>query len=189
MKFKSVLFPTFCGLLLLPLGCDSNGEPLPVCETNINLKVSDIQASPCGEETGLIRLLIGGGDGNYRFQLDQADYARNDGIFPDLPAGTHLIQVHDGEECEGEIEVHVPSNTHLADIQPILNSNCAVSGCHIGSNPARVNFKVGSNILSHVKEIQERTSSGNMPPKDSDYSLTAREVVLISCWANDGGPE
>ncbi|MEM7367978.1 MAG: hypothetical protein AAF587_05215 [Bacteroidota bacterium] len=189
MKLTTVLYPTLCGMFLLPISCTSEGEPLPDCDTSINLKVSDIQASPCGEESGLIRLLIGGGDGQYTFMVDKKSYAREDGIFSQLSAGTHLIQVQDGQDCTGEIEVHVPSATKLSHIQPLLDSNCAVSGCHVGSNPARVNLKVKTHIIDRYADIQERVSLGNMPPKDSDYSLTPEEILLITCWANDGGPE
>lgn len=81
--------------------------------------------------------------------------------------------------CEG-------STASLAnDIMPILQQNCAISGCHV-SGTGRVNFTVKDNVLQYASQIRANTQSGFMPPSSSGQSLSESEKSLINCWVVNG---
>ena len=68
-------------------------------------------------------------------------------------------------------------------IQPIIQNNCAISGCHV-PGPVRVNFEVVKQINENADEIKSRTQSLDMPRGDG--SLSQEEIDQISCWVDSG---
>ena len=82
------------------------------------------------------------------------------------------------------------------DIQPLLNSNCAMSGCHDNaSHKEGVRMTDYANIMEEVKagnasdsklykEIV-RTDNGRMPPPPMQAFTTAQKA-LIQKWINQG---
>ena len=86
------------------------------------------------------------------------------------------------DACEG-------STASLAnDIMPILQQNCAVSGCHV-SGTGRQNFTVKATVIQFANQIRTNTQSGVMPPATSGKSLSAAEKALISCWVSNGAKD
>jgi hypothetical protein len=75
--------------------------------------------------------------------------------------------------------------TFSQSIQPIIQSKCALSGCHVNST-GLPDFTDFENIKSRAAGIKSRTSSGNMPPASSGISLTRAEIDAISCWVDQG---
>lgn len=74
------------------------------------------------------------------------------------------------------------------DIQPIIASNCAVSGCHVtgGQSP---DFTQKQNIITRASSIRSRTSNGSMPPPQSSLSLSSEQIGKISCWVENGAED
>lgn len=70
-------------------------------------------------------------------------------------------------------------------IQPIINANCAVSGCHV-TGTGLPSWESYDNISNNAVNIARRTALGEMPPVGSGKSLTSEEVELIQCWVNSG---
>ncbi|WP_073097768.1 hypothetical protein [Cyclobacterium lianum] len=71
------------------------------------------------------------------------------------------------------------------DIIPIINQNCAISGCHIlGSE--RVNLSVSENIIQYANQIRDFTQSGFMPAPESGKQLTDAELESVYCWVENG---
>ena len=73
-------------------------------------------------------------------------------------------------------------STHIG---PLLQTNCAVSGCHVAGNqfPDLTNF-------NHVKDfallIKQKTSNRTMPPPESGRVLSKAQIDQISCWVDSG---
>lgn len=74
------------------------------------------------------------------------------------------------------------------DIQPIIQTNCAVSGCHVPGTglPDYTDKQV---IFSLANKIKTYTSQRIMPPADSGIILTQEEIDLIACWVDDGAQD
>ncbi len=84
--------------------------------------------------------------------------------------------------CEGS------TASLVTDIMPILQQNCAVSGCHV-SGTGRPNFTNKATVIQFASQIRTNTQSGVMPPATSGKSLTAAEKTLISCWVSNGAKD
>lgn len=80
--------------------------------------------------------------------------------------------------------------TYVGDIKTIVNTRCAISGCHDG-NSAVVAFTT-------YDPLKERADNGRiksylfelkiMPPANATQ-LTEDEKKLIQCWLDNGAPE
>ena len=73
----------------------------------------------------------------------------------------------------------------LTDIQPIIQTNCAISGCHAsgGTSPELTSFE---KVAARAADVVRETQSGHMPPASSGKSLSAEEINRISCWVQQG---
>ena len=73
------------------------------------------------------------------------------------------------------------------DIKPIINSKCAISGCHDGNavnNGANLIFTSYALIIPHITRIQQRALiEKTMPPTGP---LTSAETDKIKCWIASG---
>jgi hypothetical protein len=100
--------------------------------------------------------------------------------------------------CGSESEDQLPppsavrcedSNPTLsADVLPIIQQNCAVSGCHVAGT-GRADFTVKDNILQYASTISANTQSGFMPPAGSGRSISATQKELIFCWVTKGAQD
>ncbi len=140
----------------------------------------------CGDPTGSIMATAVGGDGNYSFALDGGD-GQTSGEFTGVSNGSRTVVVTDGTGCSVTKTVIVSSGTSwVTDIKPIIDSNCAVSGCHNGDNTSIPNWTVFSNVQNRASDIKTRTGNRSMPQAGSGLTLTDEEIELIACWVDDG---
>ena len=140
----------------------------------------------CGNATGSIMASAAGGDSNYTFALDGGT-GQASGEFNNVSNGSHSVVVTDGTGCSVTKTVIVSSGTSWErDIKPIIDSNCAVSGCHNGDNTAIPNWTVFTNVQSRASDIKTRTGNRSMPRAGSGLTLTDAEIELIACWVDDG---
>lgn len=73
-------------------------------------------------------------------------------------------------------------STHIG---PLVQTNCAVSGCHIagGVSPELSSYE---NVKAVAADVKRQTQSGNMPPPSSNKSLSQEEIKQIACWLEQG---
>lgn len=80
------------------------------------------------------------------------------------------------------------------DIQPIINSNCAIvgdGGCHNGGNGPSLDWRVFNNFQSHASAVKDRVTrpvgtSGHMPKVGS---ITDEQIKLLVCWVEQGAQD
>lgn len=85
-----------------------------------------------------------------------------------------------GDERCGNTTVSLSNN-----IIPIINQNCAISGCHV-SGTGRLDLSVRGNIIQSASQIRNFTQSGFMPPQRSGKALTDAQKETIYCWVENG---
>lgn len=170
---------------------DKNG-----CEKSIDVQlslsgVSTLSATltitadtECVGGNGAIQVNATGGAGSYQYKLNDGTFGANS-TFGLLDAAGYSISVKDAENCVFTIGATVAkgdSQTSLAThIKPIIDSNCAVSGCHNGTQSP--DLRTSSNIISNASAIKAETQSGRMP---KNGSLSSSEKALIACWVDEG---
>lgn len=82
--------------------------------------------------------------------------------------------------------------SYANDIQPIMNSSCAISGCHVAgfsngdfTNYSGLKTKVDNGTVKNRTIVQM-----NMPPANSTGpTLTTAQLDLLNCWIEAGAPE
>ncbi|MEM9391189.1 MAG: hypothetical protein AAGA02_11985 [Bacteroidota bacterium] len=137
--------------------------------------------SGCESNTGSIEVVAEGGP-NLSYSLDGIVF-QEAGVFENVSAGTYNVTVRD-DVCQDVQEHVVLSGVSFSkEIETIISSNCAISGCHVAGT-GRVDFSVFSNIQSEAENIKSRTQNGSMPP--GGRSISQEQIALISCWVNDG---
>lgn len=144
------------------------------------------QDTECQTNNGSIAATVTGGTGPYEFKINGGAFGPNSD-FSGLASGTYSIEVKDSQGCVFTKSTSVArGNTGIsfaAQIQPIINTKCALTGCHNGDNGAERNWTVFSNVKTNAANIKTRTGNGSMP---ATGSLTQEQINLIACWVDDG---
>jgi hypothetical protein len=93
------------------------------------------------------------------------------------------------EDLNPDDDICLDNNATLSgSISTIINTNCAVPGCHV-SGTGRANFTVKENIIQNASQIRTFTQSGIMPPPNSGRTLTAQQKQDIFCWVENGAQD
>ncbi len=149
----------------------------------VTLETSDAE---CGNATGTIMASAVGGDSNYTFALDGGS-SQTSGEFNGVSNGSHSVVVVDGEGCTATKSVIVSSGTSWSsDIKPIIDTNCAISGCHNGDDSSIPNWTMFTNVQNQAEDIKMKTGDRSMPEPSSGLTLTDEQIELIACWVDDG---
>ncbi len=146
----------------------------------------NLQGNPsnCTSNTGSIIAQASGGVGNLQFSLNGSGFADSN-EFANIGAGDYSVTVRDEEGCRVNKSIKILTNTSLAgDIMPIINKDCAISGCHNGSQSPRLITE--SEVIANAARIRSETQAGSMP---RDGTLTQTEIDLIACWVDDGSKD
>lgn len=124
----------------------------------------------------------------YSFKEGNGEFTA-DNHFTGLTTGNHTFSVKDLNDCMVTLTVTVPQGktgtSWENDILPIMEKNCAISGCHNGVSRSN-NFKEYASAKTNAKAIKSKTQDRSMP---FDGALTQNQIDLIACWVDDGAPK
>lgn len=79
--------------------------------------------------------------------------------------------------------------TYTGTIKPIIDANCATTGCHVSGGTGVGNFTVFSELSSRVQNgtfTAVVLEARSMPP---GYDLSDCALDQLTIWVNAGGPE
>lgn len=179
--FENLFAGNFLILVRDNTGCTSSiaftleSEPTGIA---LSLASSD---SECLSSTGSITAEATGGVGELMFSLDGGKFSKTSS-FNALASGKYDVTVKDEENCQVKKSIQVRTNTSLSgDIMPIIRKDCAISGCHNGSQSPRLISE--EEVVKNAIRIKSETQAGTMP---RNRSLTDSEIDLIACWVDDG---
>jgi len=86
----------------------------------------------------------------------------------------------------GTVDCSAIAKSFSANIQPIISSRCAISGCHgAGSVNGPGELTTYQQIFNARSQIRPAVSSGLMP---QGSSLTQAQINTIICWIDSGAP-
>ncbi len=84
--------------------------------------------------------------------------------------------------------------TYTSDIAPIMNQQCAFSGCHGGNNPSDgidlsnyADTKAESTNGKVIASIKHASGTKAMP--QGSQKLSDADIRLIECWVQNGAPQ
>ena len=148
----------------------------------VNMAV-ELSAAGCKTSNGVVTILATDGVPPYEYRVGEGAFGTNNS-FAGLSPGEYNVQVRDANGCSVSQSVLVSSGvSYETDISPIVRNNCAVSGCHNGTQaPDLRTFKGVHDNAANVKKL---TQDGTMP---LNGSLTQEQIDKIACWVDDGAP-
>ena len=82
-----------------------------------------------------------------------------------------------------------PDYSYAEDVDPIIITKCAISGCHDGTLGAERDWTdfAAFQAAALSGSVKQKITSGEMPPSGSAGGpLTADEIAVISCWIDNG---
>lgn len=154
-------------------------------QVDVTMTIASTEAG-CGENNGSITVAAVG-EGTFAYSINDGSFQEN-GVFENLSRGIYIVRARDENGCSVAESVEVSSGLSFsADIKPIIEANCAVSGCHVAGT-SQPDYTNEATIISLASNIKARTQAGEMPPPSSGRSLTEAEIERIACWVDDGAP-
>ena len=92
------------------------------------------------------------------------------------------------EDLFGGTDCSIQPASLTEDVIPIININCAISGCHEPGVQAP-DLTKKENIIASAELIKTQVQTRSMPPSDSELPLSANEIQTIVCWVDNGAQE
>ena len=140
--------------------------------------------SGCSQSNGTVTVTAAGGMVPFLYKINNGNF-QNSNTFENLSQGSYIVTVSDATGCEISQPLSVLSGISYAQtIAPIIQKNCAISGCHNGTQFP--DFRVFQNIRENADRIKTQTASRRMPLQGA---LTQAEINDIACWVDDGAPD
>jgi hypothetical protein len=141
----------------------------------------------CLTDNGSFTITASGGKQPYTYNKNNGPFTDN-ATFANLATGTYTIIVKDADGCTFTVTKTISrgdtGTSWSGEIQNIISTNCAVSGCHVsGGQPPNLSTLNGVQTFSN--SVKSRTGNGSMPPS-SRTDLTANQIKKIACWVDDG---
>lgn len=185
IKFSNGLLIILCVSFGL-IACEGD-DPEPDCDGSLAITIASVVDASCGDNTGSINVSSSGANGAVMYSLDGGT-AQGASTFADVAQGNYTVKVTDENGCSAEVAAEVKTGVLLADIMPIITTNCAISNCHNGDRTNLPDFSVTATLIASASGLKTRTGNGSMPPAGQD-DLTANEIQMIACWVDDGAPQ
>lgn len=146
---------------------------------------------PCsGSNSGGFTVTATGSTG-FTYSVDAGAFQAGN-VFTGLATGAHTINVKDVDGCIKSSSANVanaPSGPLFAAVRTMMQSNCALSGCHINPAPTGgLNFQDDCTIVNSWDRIKSRAVDGNpsfMPPPPNPQ-LSATDKQKITDWIAAG---
>lgn len=158
--------------------------------SNVNVPATGFTVATVVEEDnlcvggdGVITVNVSQGNGPFTYRLENGTFT-DDNSFDGLNAGVHHITVKDNNDCTVPLNVTVPRGatgiSFKDDILPIINTKCATTGCHNGTESDLRKYSVAK---ANAAKMKEYTQDRSMP---REGTITQAQIDLIACWVDDG---
>jgi hypothetical protein len=103
-----------------------------------------------------------------------------------LKYGDHFVTIADADGCGVRKGVTIfRGATGISwqhDILPIMQTRCAITGCHNGVSRAN-DWRVYAQVKTNAADIRKRTQNKSMP---FDSEMPQANIDLIACWIDEG---
>ena len=188
-RYLSLRIVPFSLVVMLAIASCSNEDQvmdqMNCTNQSITPQIRSITPSDCDKKDGIIEIST---LTDVTYSIDGVNF-QIEGVFTDLSPGSYIVTARSGD-CLSTTEAIIPSDISLTDmIVPILNSSCAISGCHVTGEQSP-DLSIRSNILSASQRIISNISSGVMPPANSSGpDLTEEDIAYIRCWVESGSAD
>ncbi|WP_420316107.1 SprB repeat-containing protein [Ekhidna sp.] len=180
-NFTELVAGTYLVVVTDSAGCSSEIEVAVKNEEGVNLNDVQVSNTACETTEGSIEIDASGGVEPYRYSIN-GGVSQASNLFSNLGNGSYDVAVIDATGCETSESVNILTGVSYENsIKAIIETNCAISGCHNGS--VSPDLRTFTSIQSSASRIKARTANGSMP---RGRTLTQTQIGLIACWVDDG---
>lgn len=163
--------------------CEKSMEVIVETESGLSASIAGVSPSGCETSNGSISVAVSGGTEPYAYQINEGAPSTSS-TFSSLAQGSYSITVTDDQGCQVNLQANVESGiSYASNVQSIMQSDCATSGCHNGNN-SLPNFNDFNTVQNNAGSIKSRTQSGSMPP--GGRTISQSQINAIACWVDDG---
>jgi hypothetical protein len=162
----------------------------PCIGKTLGISATTVASDKCANTgTGSITIAGTGGAG-FTYQLGTGAFQASN-IFNNVTVNTYAIAIKDADGCtkSGTVTVAaLPAGPLFTVVKSVLQTNCALSGCHVGSGAAGgLNFTDDCTIVSSWDRIKARAVDAptSMPPAPNPQ-LSAADKQKILDWITAG---
>lgn len=159
----------------------------PCGSVSFSVSATPASGSPCPPLNGSISVSTSGGGTGFTYNLNGSAFQSSPN-FNNLPPGNYTVGAKESGGCVKTTPVTVgalPAGPLFTAVRSVITANCAVSGCHNGTQPP--NFTNDCTIVANAGLIKQRAVDGNpsfMPPTGP---LSQADRDKITAWVNAGG--
>lgn len=168
-------------------GCDTLLTNIKIPADGVLFSAKFEEDKRCLGDDGAVTVEVTEGNPPYEFNIDEGPYGELN-TFTGLSHGEYVVGVKDINECVIYLNVSVPRGqtgvSWANDVKPIMETYCAISGCHNGISRSN-DFRKYNTVRFYSKSIRSKTQDGSMP---FDGDLTQTQIDIIACWIDDGMP-
>ena len=193
MKTKSVLLALVLVYIVSACGGGGGDEDPNPCATPIVLTISSQQNASSGQADGSVTISATGSNGGLEYKLNNGSF-QSSSSFTGLAVGNYTVAVKDSQGCTASISITFTESTggsstpsFANDVFPIMQSNCATSGCHVSGGSAPFVIAGYSDVKANDISIKSRVSARTMPPSGSN-ALSNDQINTIVAWVDAGAP-
>ncbi len=166
--------------------CEASVDNVTVKAADFTFTTNITSDNSCLDGNGEVIVSVNDGNPPYTYSLGLGPFTDNN-VFSGLQSGSHAISVKDNNDCSVTLSVTVTrgitGTSWQNEIRPIMETSCALSGCHNGSS--RPDLRIFANAKSNASSIKSRTQDRSMP---REGTLTQQQIDIIACWVDDGAP-
>jgi len=200
---KTQLFYTAIAVVLFSSivlnACSKGGGTTPPADPCAGVTVvvtANPVAADAGVSNGSITATASAASG-FTFQLNTGSFQAS-GSFINLAAGKYTITAKSANGCTGSVSTTIVSKVAgctgtpgplFTAVKTILTSNCAVTGCHNGTQSP--NYTVDCTIVDYSTLIKTRAvdqaGTADQMPQPPRQALAQADRDKISAWVAAGG--
>lgn len=197
------LWNALIGLFLLMVvvySCSKGGDDPPIdpCASVSITVTGTVTDTDAGLSTGSIAATASGSTG-FTFSLNNGAF-QGSGTFSNLAKGTYTVTAKDGKGCSKSSAFTIADKAGCTGqagplfvaVKAVLQTNCAISGCHSGPNPQNgINFTLDCTIVFlkdriKVRAVDNAGTPAQMPPPPNP-PLSVADRDKITAWITAGG--
>jgi len=162
--------------------CSATLEVTVKNQNGLNITFETSEAG-CNNSNGRLAVNAFDGTAPYQYKIDDGAFSSNN-IFEGLFPREYTLMVKDADGCGISQKIKITSGiSYAASIASIVESKCAIKGCHNGSQFP--DFRIFKNIHDNAGQIKALTGDRTMP---QEGSLNEAQINMIACWVDDGAP-
>jgi hypothetical protein len=195
MKKTTIGLFAFLVVIATFISCSKSGNNNTDPCNGVTITVTtNVTNTTSGQNNGSITVTASGSSG-FTYSINNGAF-QSGNTFGSLAAGNYSLTVKDANGCTKSTSAAVGSGTAtngplFTAVKTIVQTNCAVSGCHDAASSGGVNFTTDASIVANGARIKlravDQAGMASQMPQPPLPALSTANQQAITNWLNAGG--